>query len=122
MNVFYPDGESMPGTLPLIRYSPHAANSVSNAWAWLWAFAGNNASRLGSYCGETLGGICAQWEFLCEVCGETCNTPKQVFGDKFYSRKSRRTKRDRVTRNGADSRFSVYVKSKCLHNPVGTYL
>src|SRR5437667_7522168 len=67
----------MPGTLPLIRYSPHAANSVSNAWAWLWAFAGNNASRLGSYCGETLGGTCAQWVFLCEVCGETCTTPSR---------------------------------------------
>src|SRR2546428_5745097 len=65
MNVSYPDGESMPGTPPLIRYSPPAANSVSHAYAWPWAFAGNNASRLGSYCGETLGGTCAQWVFLC---------------------------------------------------------
>src|SRR2546428_12474146 len=94
MNVSYPDGESMPGTPPLIRYSPPAANSVSHAYAWPWAFTGNNASRLGSYCGETLGGTCAQWVFLCEVCGKTCTTPKQVFGHKFYSRQSRRTKRD----------------------------
>src|SRR6266700_3591906 len=48
--------------------------------------------------------------------------PQAGFGHKFCSRKSRRTKRDRVMRNGADSRFSVYVKSKCLQQSRGYIL
>jgi len=48
--------------------------------------------------------------------------PQAGFGHKFYSRESRRTKRDRVTRNGADSRFSVYVKSKCFQQSRGYIL
>src|SRR5947208_15472608 len=56
---------------------------IRSVWAWLWAFAVNNASRLGSYCGETLGGTCAQWVFLCEVCGETCTTPSRFLDTNF---------------------------------------
>src|SRR6266581_7724322 len=62
-------------------------------------------------------GVSHDWAF-----GGTRTTPKQVFGHKFDSRKPRRTKRDRVTRNGADSRFSVYVKSKRLQQSRGYIL
>src|SRR5947209_16911782 len=108
--------------VPLIRYRPPAANR--SVTLRLGPAPSQEITPLGSVhiAAKHLAEHALNGSFTIGLSAGHTPPPSRFLDTNCTSRKSRRTKRDRVTRNGADSRFSVYVKSKCLQQPCGYIL